>query len=732
MKKDRHQKPTKSTRTRLIIMFLTLTFCMFALVLRLGWLQVIRGEEFQQMARQQQTSDITITPGRGTIYDRNGKELVLSASTHAVYASPGEIRNKEETAKRIGELLEIDEEELLYRLNNEESRVITLRRWVDRSVGKEIQDLGIRGIWITDDHKRYYPYDNFASYILGHTNADNIGVAGIELRYDKHLSGIPGRWIKTVDRDGRQLSSSAEVYHPPQEGLGIVLTIDEVIQHITEKALDNAMEIHNPKRAMAVVMNVKTGEILSMAAKPDYNPNNPRKAWNIEEEEVIASMEPDEQLEYWFSMWRNPIINDTYEPGSTFKAFTAAAALEEGTASLDSEYYSTGYINVGGPPIRSWRHHDPFGHQTFSEAYRNSDNPVYVEILKDLGGEAFYDYIEGFGFLDMTGIDLPGETGSIIPRLDQVQPQGPEFFTRDLATMSFGQSFNTTPLHILTAYAAAVNDGMLMEPKIVKELLDENGNSVDQVEPRKIRQVISSETSSKIRKISEEAVRLGNSRAYVPGYAVGGKTGTAQKLVDGYYPPGVIIGSFVGAAPMDDPEIAVITIVDEPRGGTLYGNTTAAPIAGEIFAETFRYLGIEPNYTQEELERIDEEERIEVPNILNKTLKEAKIILAEKELEYLVVNELFVDEDALVIETGPKAGQNVEKNSTISIYIEKNDQGEELIMPNVEGKSVQEVKRILSAMELQLKVQGEGYAVNQAPTPGTVMEKNTIVVVEFE
>ena len=732
MKKDRHQKPTKSTRTRLIIMFLTLTVCMFALVLRLGWLQVIRGEEFQQMARQQQTSDITITPSRGTIYDRNGKELVLSASTHAIYASPGEVQNKEETAKFLTTLLEIDEVELLNRLNNETAGVITLKRWVDRSIGKEIQEAGLRGIWITDDHKRHYPYGNFASYVLGHTNADNDGVAGIELRYDKHLSGIPGRWIKTVDRDGRQLSSSTEIYHPSEEGLGIVLTIDEVIQHITEKALENAMELHNPKRTMAVVMNVKTGEILAMAAKPDYDPNTPREPWNKEEEELLAAMTSEEQLEYWFRMWRNPIINDTYEPGSTFKAVTAAAALEEGTASLDSEYYSDGSINVGGPPIRSWRHYDPFGHQTFAEAYRNSDNPVYVEILQDLGGEAFYQYIEGFGFFDLTGIDLPGETRSIIPSLNQVQPKGPEVFTRDLATMSFGQSFNTTPLQILTAYAAAVNDGILMEPQIVKELLDEDNNIVEQMDPRQVRQVISAETSKKIRQISEEAMRLGNSRAYVPGYAVGGKTGTAQKLVDGHYPAGVVIGSFVGAAPMDDPEIAVITVVDEPRGGTLYGNTTAAPIAGEIFAETFRYLGIEPRYTEDELDKIDEEEKIEVPDILNKTLKEAKSILADNELEYLVVNALFVEEESLVLESGPKPGEKVEKNSTISLYIESRDQDEELTIPDLEGMSVQEVKRILDAFGLQLKVQGEGRAVNHDPAPGTVVEKGTIVVVEFQ
>lgn len=732
MKNTQKQKPTKSTKTRLVIMFLTLTLCMFALVLRLGWLQVIRGEEFQEMARKQQTSDITISPSRGTIYDRNGKELVLSASTNAVYASPREISNKEETAKVLGDLLEVDSQELLDKFNSDSGNVITLKRWVDRSIGKEIEEKGIRGIWITDDHQRHYPYGNFASYVLGHTNADNEGVAGIELRYNNHLNGIPGRWIKTVDRDGRQLSSSTEVYHPPEEGLGIVLTIDEVIQHITEKALDNAMEIHDPERAMAVVMNVKTGEILAMAAKPDYDPNNPREPWDQEEKETLEQMNSDERLAYWFRMWRNPVINDSYEPGSTFKAITAAAALEEGTAGLDSEYYSDGYIDVGGPPIRSWRYYDPFGHQSFSEAYRNSDNPVYVEILKELGGEAFYEYMEGFGFFDLTGIDLPGETRSIIPSLDEVRPGGEEDFTRDLATMSFGQSFNTTPLQILTAYSAAVNNGDLMEPQIVKKLLNAEGNPVKEVQPRKVRQVISSETSDKIRRISEEAMRLGNSQAYVPGYAVGGKTGTAQKLVDGHYASGVVVGSFVGAAPMDDPEIAVITIVDEPRGGTLYGNTTAAPIAGEIFSETFRYLGIEPQYTEEELEKIDEEERIEVPNIMNKTLKEARSILEDHELEYLVVNEVFVNEEALVEKIGPKAGEKVEKNSTISIYLESEGRDTELTMPDLEGMTVTEVKRVLNAMGLQLKVQGEGSAVHQDLKPGTVVEKGTVVLVEFQ
>lgn len=732
MRKDQHLKPTKSTKTRLILMFLTLVACMFALVLRLGWLQVIRGEEFQQMAREQQTSDITISPSRGTIYDRNGKELALSASTHAVYASPEEIGEKEETAEILGNLLGIDKEELEERFKNENKRTITLKRWVDRSVGKEIENLGIRGIWITDDHKRFYPYGNFASYVLGHTNADNNGVSGIELEFDKHLSGVPGRWIKTVDRQGRQLSSSSEMYHSPEEGLGIVLTIDEVIQHITEKALNNAMELHDPKQAMAVVMNVKTGEILAMASKPDYDPNHPREPRTVEEQEALESMESEEKLNFWFDMWRNPIINDSYEPGSTFKVITAAAALEEGTASLDSEYYSDGYIDVGGPPIRSWRYYDPFGQQTFSEAYRNSDNPVYVEILQDLGGEAFYDYIEGFGFFDLTGIDLPGETRAIIPDLSTVQPKGPDVFTRDLATMSFGQSFNTTPLQILAAYAAAVNDGALMEPHIVRELLDMEGNVVETIKPRKVRQVISAETSAIIRQISEEAMRLSNSYAYVPGYAVGGKTGTAQKLVDGHYPPGIVIGSFVGAAPMDDPEIAVITIVDEPNGGTLFGNTTAAPIAGEIFSETFRYLGIEPHYTEEELEEIEEEEKIEVPDVVGKTLKEAKGMLEDRELDYLVVNDLFVKEEAMVVKTGPEFGEKVEKNSTISIYVETDTTSDKITMPDVEGMTVQEVKKAINALGLQLRVKGEGRAVKQEISPGTPVERETVIVVEFE
>ncbi len=732
MRKDQHLKPTKSTKTRLILMFLTLVACMFALVLRLGWLQVIRGEEFQQMAREQQTSDITISPSRGTIYDRNGKELALSASTHAVYASPEEIGEKAETAEILGNLLGIDKEELEERFKNENKRTITLKRWVDRSVGKEIENLGIRGIWITDDHKRFYPYGNFASYVLGHTNADNNGVAGIELEFDKHLSGVPGRWIKTVDRQGRQLSSSSEMYHSPEEGLGIVLTIDEVIQHITEKALNNAMELHDPKQAMAVVMNVKTGEILAMASKPDYDPNHPRVPRTVEEQEALESMKSEEKLNFWFDMWRNPIINDSYEPGSTFKVITAAAALEEGTASLDSEYYSDGYIDVGGPPIRSWRYYDPFGQQTFSEAYRNSDNPVYVEILQDLGGEAFYDYIEGFGFFDLTGIDLPGETRSIIPDLSTVQPKGPDVFTRDLATMSFGQSFNTTPLQILAAYAAAVNDGALMEPQIVKELLDMEGNVVETIKPRKVRQVISAETSAIIRQISEEAMRLSNSYAYVSGYAVGGKTGTAQKLVDGHYPPGIVIGSFVGAAPMDDPEIAVITIVDEPNGGTLFGNTTAAPIAGEIFSETFRYLGIEPRYTEEELEEIEEEEKIEVPDLVGKTLKEAKGMLQDRELDYLVVNDLFVKEEAMVVETGPEFGEKVEKNSTISIYVETDTTSDKITMPDVEGMTVQQVKKAINALGLQLRVKGEGRAVRQEISAGTPVDRETVIVVEFE
>ena len=731
MSKTTGVTPTKSTRKRLLTMFFIISLAMLGLIVRLGWLQIIRGEELQSQAQKQQMRDIEITPRRGTIFDRNGKELAVSASTYAVYASPREITKKEETAAYLAGMLDLEQDVLLERLEDESRTTITVKRWVDRDIGKEMIEANLRGVWLIDDHLRLYPYGDFVSHVIGHTNVDNIGISGVEHQYNQYLNGTPGRWIRITDRDGRTLSSEIESYYPPTEGLGVVLTIDEVIQHITEKAVNETLEEVDGKRAMAIVMNAKTGEILAMAVKPDYDPNQPRIPQNPEELAALEEMSNEERIDFWGEMWRNPLINDTYEPGSTFKAITASIALEEGHASLSSEYYSSGTIRLGNDVIRSWRYYDPFGHQTFSEAYRNSDNPIFVELAQKIQSKSFYHYLEGFGLFDLTGIDLPGEGRSIILPLERTKEKSDGEISGELARMSFGQAINLTPIQLIRSYATLVNDGYMVEPRIVKAILDHEGNEIETFEPKVTRQVVSKETSEMIRQISEEAIRLGNSRAYVPGYQVGGKTGTAQKMVDGAYRDGYFVSSFVGAAPMNDPEIVVLAIVDEPVSGRHYGNTTGAPIAHAIFSETFRYLGIHPQYSEEE-EKLMEEEGISVPDIIGMTLSEAKKTLYENELEYHVENHWLIEDDSIISRVGPDVGTQVHKNSVISLFLRQSTSDERSAVPDLIGYSLSDVRKITQELGLTLEVKGEGLAVAQSLEPGEEVEAGTLITVEFE
>jgi stage V sporulation protein D (sporulation-specific penicillin-binding protein) len=637
-------------------------FVFFALIVRLGWIQIVNGEEFRMLAIQQQTRDVPITAKRGTIYDRNGKELAVSVTTFTVWATPAEIESKDVTAKSLADILEMDEKKVLENISQKKG-LVKVAKWIDKEKANKIIKEKLKGIQVAQDFKRFYPYGNFASHVIGHTRVDNQGIAGIELKYDKVLSGLPGRWIKNTDAAGRRLPYGIEKYYEPINGLNVILTIDEVIQHFTEKAIENALVKTKAKRVMAIVMQPKTGDILAMAVKPDYDPNEPRIPLDSLERQKYEALDTSEKQKLWNKMWRNPMISDTYEPGSTFKLITSAAGLEEGIVEPNSPFYSPGYAIVAGQKIKCWRHYRPHGHQTFTEGVQNSCNPVFIEVAQKLGAEKFYKYLDAFGFNDKTKIDLPGEGKAIIQNMNSAGPVG-------LATMSFGHGISVTPIQLITALSSVANDGKLMQPRVVKELTDDSGNVIHRYEPKFIRQVLSEKTSKELRLIMETVVNDGSGKkAYIPGFRVGGKTGTADKIVDGRYAKGSVYSSFVGVAPVNDPEVVVLLIIDEPQG-IHFGSQIAAPAVQEILRDTLRYMEVEPQYNEEEKKKFEREEVV-VPEVRSLKLHEAAKKLSNSNLEYNTEPIHVKSGNAVVMDQFPKPGSMVEEKSMIILFVKE-------------------------------------------------------------
>ncbi|MFZ5965853.1 MAG: stage V sporulation protein D [Bacillota bacterium] len=658
--------PSIANKKRLIFLLFMVNIALFGLVIRLGWIQIVNGEKYRQLAHVQQTRDIPIPAKRGTIYDRKGKELGVSASTNTVWARPAEVERSgkvDEIAKELAEILEKDEGEIKDKISRRVG-LVKIEKWIDKEKADAIRLAKLEGIWIAEDNKRYYPFGNFAAHILGHTTDDNQGLVGIELEYNKFLSGLPGRWIKNTDAVGRQLPYGTEKYYEPENGLNVVLTIDEVIQHFVEKAIENTMIQTKAKKVMGIVMDPKTGDILAMATKPDYDPNNPRVPLDENKLREFETVDTKEQQKIWNEMWRNPIISDTYEPGSTFKLITAAAGLEEGVVEPDSPFNCTGSITVAGQRIKCWRYYRPHGAQTFTQGVQNSCNPVFIEVGQRLGVEKYYHYIDAFGFSKITDIDLPGEGGSIVQNKANVGPV-------ELATISFGHGISVTPIQLINAIAAIGNDGKLMKPRLVKELVDDSNNVIHRFEPKMIRQVLSDKTAKELRMIMETVVTDGSGKsAYIPGYRIGGKTGTADKIENGRYAAGKVYSSFIALAPIDDPKLAVLVVVDEPQG-VHFGSLTAAPAVHEILKDSLRYLDVEPKFNEKEAAEYAKQEVV-VPEVRNLGLKEAAKLLSESKLQFDTDPINVENPDVVVVDQFPKPGAKIPEKSIIILYLQNN------------------------------------------------------------
>ncbi len=642
---------------------LAIVIVAFALLsARLVKIQIIDGEKYSDMAVVQQTKDIPIPAQRGEILDRNLKKLAVNMTLYNIWADTNRVTSPETSSKLISDILLSDQEAMSDKIRSG-AGLISIGKWVDKEKVEEIDALNLEGIWFTEVEKRYYPLDDLGAFVIGHTTDDNRGLAGVELELNRYLTGLSGRWIRNTDVFGRQLPFGTDKYYGAQDGLNVILTIDEVLQYYTEQVIEKGMKDLKAKKIMAIMMDPRTGDILSMAAYPDYNPNTPRMPIDESQLTEYQDLEDVEKQAYWNKLWRNPIVSDTYEPGSTFKLITSAMSIEENITRPDTKFYSNGYINIAGQIIKCWRHYRPHGEQTLTQALENSCNPVFVELSQKLGKEKFYKYLEAFGFRGKTGIELPGESGGLTIPIGKAGPV-------EIATMSFGHGLSITPIQLLTAVSALANDGRLMEPRLVSGLADNDGNIVETFDPVFKRQVVSQSTSMEVRLMMESVVFNGSGKeAYIPGYRVGGKTGTAEKLVDGAYDEDKVIASFIAVAPVDNPKLAILIVIDEPKESH-FGSLTAAPLAKEIMEKSLIRMAVEPVFTEAELEVMNKGSLV-VPNLNGMDAEDAIAKLESMGLRCEIVPEIEnLDDTHKVLEQYPYAGFEAIEGYSVIIYVE--------------------------------------------------------------
>lgn len=612
-----------------------------ALALRLAYVQLAEGEELTARAEDSWRRNIPFTAKRGEVLDRNGTKLAYNVSSPTIYAIPVQVKDKEGTAEKLAPLLGMTQEKLVTLLSKREStvRLQPGGRKITMELAGSIRDLQLPGIVVAEDSKRFYPYGDLAAHILGFTGIDNQGITGIETVYDKLLKGIGGNISYLSDAGGGLMPGSSEKYAEPQDGLNLELTIDKQIQSIMERELDQAMVKYQANASWAIAMNPKNGEILAMASRPGY--------------------EPGQYKEYDSSVYnRNLPIWMTYEPGSTFKIITLAAALNENKVDLQNDrFFDPGYIEVGGAKLRCWKK-GGHGSETFLQVVENSCNPGFVVLGQRLGKDTLFQYIRNFGFGSKTGIDLNGEENGILFKPSKVGPV-------ELATTAFGQGVSVTPIQQIAAVSAAINGGKLYKPHVAKAWINpDTGATVSEVKPELVRQVISEDTSKKVREALESVVAKGTGRpAFIDGYRVGGKTGTAQKVVNGRYSASEHIVSFVGFAPADDPQIVVYTAVDNPKG-IQFGGVVAAPIVQNILEDSLHYMKV-PQRTDQlsKVYKYGETPIDTVPDLVGASVQD---IYEDMNMNFNLVRSGTGD---TVINQAPKAGARLERGSTIRIYM---------------------------------------------------------------
>lgn len=696
--------PGMMIKKRLAITMLVVVALFFALFARLFIIQVVQSKELQNKAADQWTRSIPVEPKRGQILDRNGTPLAQSATVDTVVLRPSEIEDANAVANTLAPILGMTVEEIYKKATLNKSEV-WLKRQITTEQSKQILELKSKGelvgVLFTDDCRRYYSKQNFLTQVLGYTSIDGEGQEGLEAYYNKYLKGIPGQVVNETDARGREMYFSQTQYIPPEDGYDLVLTIDTAIQSFAESAMEEALIAQKAKKVEAIVMDPRTGEILAMVNKPDFDANNP----------------PRNDLTKLNALSRNATVLDVYEPGSTLKVITTASAIETGKVNTNSSFFCPGYRIVDGEKIKCWRSYNPHGSQDLQLVLKNSCNPAFMDMALAMGRETFYEYLKKFGFSSKTGVGFNGEESGILMPVKYVR-------NVDLARIGFGQSIAVTPMQLATAVSAVVNGGKLMQPFLVKEINDaKNDKIIQQFLPIEVRQVVSEATSKTMRTLLEQVVAQGVVGARIPGYRVGGKTGTAQKYENGIIALNKHVSSFIGFAPADNPQIVVLVIVDEPNVAVDFGSIVAAPYARQIMENTLQYLGIKPSQTGTVVADV------EVPEVKGLSLSTAMQRLREAGLEALASGD-----SGVVISQMPPAGSKVQPGTAVLLSAETGDaqNASTVVVPDVYGKSVQEANQILAASGFLIKIQGSGVAYSQSPSAGTRVKYGTEVIVAFK
>lgn len=743
----------KNMLKRLLILSVVIVFLLCTNTVRVFYIQVVRGEELSQKAQSQQMKDTEITAMRGTIYDSEGNVLAQSATVWNIYLDPlaidieideddtaAEIADKEARSEerrnliveKFAELFDYDEEEKAEFLEKtlEENHYTVVEKRVENDIKEQLSEFisenDLNCIGMEQTSKRYYPYGSLASTVIGFTGDDDQGLYGIESYYDEELTGTNGRVITAKDAVSNDISDDYETSVEATDGNSLVLTINQTIQYYLEKGLRETMEEYQAKGAYGVVMNCNTGAVLAMTSMPDYDCNDPYTLTYSKDINSIKKLDSEEEKQEaesaaTLNQWRNFTVNDTYVPGSVFKTFIAAAALEENVVTPSTTYTCTGSIKVDVHTMNC-HYHAGHGTQTFAQGLANSCNPFFITVGQKLGVHNYFKYFDAFGFTQITGIDLPGEAA-------------PQYYTEDqygiveLSSASFGQTNSLTPIQVCTGLCAVANGGKLVQPYLVSSIVDADGKTVEKTETKVVRQVISAETSETVREMMKGVVDNGTGKnGYVAGYRVGGKTGTSTKLGESKEGEGdKYIVSFAAIAPSDDPEIAMIIIVDEPNQD-LGGGALCAPIASEVIEEAMSVLGIEPKYDDEEMENMSSY----APNVVGKSLEEAKTEIQQYGLEYTVIG----DGDEVTRQCPTSAG-TIPSGGTVYVYTD-NSEKKMTTVPDFTGLSVNEAKSLAKTNNLNIEISGNDIssgsviASRQSDDPGASVEQGTVITVTFK
>lgn len=696
-------------RKRVLTLLVLLIFLFGVLVCRIAYLTTARSAELTSRGVRQWTREGTVYARRGNILDTNGQTLVMSATAYIVSVEPGKVQDVQAFARAISPILGLSEEKVAEKASQRGKSSVTLKRQVSRETADQLRQLkqskdaetaaAASALLFDEDVRRVYLRGAFLTQTLGLVNVDGVGQSGLEQQYETLLRGEAGRSMRSVDGKARPIYDSGNLYIEPQDGSTIRLTIDATIQEIVEKAMRECYEVNKAQAVHALVMDVYTGAVLAMCSKPDYDPNDP----------------PREQLDALQSLMRIRLISDSYEPGSTFKILTAAAALDSGVTTPEDGFYCSGKIKVDGDTIKCWG--SPHKAETMAQALQNSCNPVFVELALRMGAQRFYQYLHAFGLGSKTNIDLQGEESGILIPVNSVK-------NVDLARIGFGQSVAVTPIQLLTAACSVLNGGRLMRPYLLKEAVSPDGTVLYRTSPKVVSTPISEETSLTMRKLLEDVVAVGGAKnARIPGYRIGGKTGTAQVYKDGRIVRNVHIGSFLGFAPADDPRIALLVIVDEADTPVDYGGTTAAPFARQILEDVLPYLGYQPDEGEKS-------EPLQVPDVTGQPLWEARRVLSSMGLKVL-------DDggSGSVTAQMPSAGAKLRTGGQMMLYTyeEALPETETLVcVPDVSGKSIASAASLLRQRGLEMEIDGSGFAVSQEPAAGSFLAPDSVVLVHFE